>query len=179
MGMLIDLAGDDRYRSSNFSQGAGYFFGAGLKLDMAGNDEHAGARYGHGAAAHQGVGLFIDYGGRDHYSSTGPVYNGGVAWDHSVAMCIDAGQGDDDYDLRRSDGLGRADHHSWSVFIDEGGKDHYALSNGLGKAVDTSLSAFFDLAGEDNYTEVSKTSIGERRNGQTFVDPEGGMFLDR
>lgn len=178
-GMLIDLDGDDRYRSSNFSQGAGYFFGAGLKLDMAGNDEHAAARYGHAAAAHEGLALFIDYSGHDHYTSTGPVYNGGVAWDRSVALCIDAGEGDDRYDLRRSDGLGRADHHSWSVFIEERGKDRYVVPNGMGRAFNTSLSGFFDLAGEDEYTAVPGTSLGERRNGQTLVDPAGGLFQDR
>ena len=178
-GILIDLEGDDHYRSSNFSQGAGYFFGAGLKLDMTGNDEHAAARYGHAAAAHMGLGLFIDYSGHDHYTSTGPVYNGGVAWDRSVALCIDAGEGDDRYDLRRSDGLGRADHNSWSMFIEEGGKDRYVVPNGMGRAVNTSLSGFFDLAGEDEYTAVPGASLGERRNGQTLVDPAGGLFQDR
>jgi len=49
----------------------------------------------------------------------------------------------------------------------------------MGKAVDTSLSAFFDLDGEDDYTAVSGTSLGERRNGQTLVDPDGGLFQDR
>ena len=33
LGVVIDRAGDDRYDSSNFSQGCGYFLGVGLKLD--------------------------------------------------------------------------------------------------------------------------------------------------
>jgi len=109
---MIDGGGGDRYRSANFSQGSGYFFGAGIKLDLGGDDQHAGARYGLGTAAHFGVGLFIDFRGRDHYSSSGPTYNGGSAWDRSVTIFIDGGQQPDVYD---SFGLSRADHGSWSM----------------------------------------------------------------
>jgi len=179
LGVMIDLDGHDRYRSANFAQGAGYFFGAGLKLDLAGNDEHAAARYGHAAGAHDSVGLFIDYGGRDLYISTGPVYNGGAAWDRSVMLCIDAGEDDDLYDLRRSDGLARADHHSWSLFIEEGGRDRYLVPNGMGKAGNDSMAGFFDLAGEDAYEPIPQHSLGGRGNGRIFVDQAGGLFLDR
>ena len=178
-GVMIDLDGHDRYRSANFAQGSGYFFGAGLKLDVAGNDEHAAARYGHAAGAHHSVGLFIDYGGQDFYTSTGPVYNGGAAWDRSVMLCIDAGEGDDLYDLRRSGGLGRADHHSWSLFIEEGGRDRYLVPNGMGKAGNNSMAGFFDLAGEDDYVAILRDSLGGRGNGQILVDQTGGLFLDR
>ena len=43
-GIVIDHEGKDRYESSNFSQGCGYYFGTGLKLDLAGNDTHNAAR---------------------------------------------------------------------------------------------------------------------------------------
>lgn len=179
LGVLIDLDGHDRYRSANFAQGSGYFFGAGLKLDLAGNDEHAAARYGHAAGAHHSVGLFIDYDGQDLYTSTGPVYNGGAAWDRSVMLCIDAGQGDDLYDLQRSDGLARADHDSWSLFIEEGGRDRYLVPNGMGKAGNHSMAGFFDLAGEDAYVAIPQHSLGGRGNGRILVDQAGGLFLDR
>jgi len=178
-GLVIDLAGNDRYRSSNFSQGAGYFFGAGVKLDFGGHDEHQAARFGHAAGAHHGVGLFVDYGGEDRYSSTGPVYNGGTAWDRSVMLCIDAGPDNDLYDLQRSDGLGRADHRSWSVFIDEQGNDRYLVPNGMGRASDASMSGFFDLAGEDEYPLAPRSSPGRRDNRQTVLDGTGGLFVDR
>lgn len=171
--MVIDLAGNDRYRSSNFSQGAGYFFGAGLKLDLSGNDEHEAARFGHAAGAHYGLGLHVDYRGDDRYTSTGPYYNGGAAWDFSVMLGIDAAAGMDRYELERSDGLGRADHHAWSLFIDEGGRDQYMVPAGLGLASDGSMSGFFDLAGEDAYT------MEGRGNGRTVPDEAGGLFVDR
>ncbi len=188
LGMLIDRDGDDQYRSANFSQGCGYFFGLGLKLDMNGNDDHGAARYGHAAGGHYGVGLFVDYGGDDHYTSTGPFYNGGTAWDLSVMLCIDAGQGDDVYDLRRSDGLGRADYRSWSLFIEEGGRDRYLVgggmgdTQGMGMASNGSMSGFFDLAGEDEYAIVPRSGLARpvaRGNGQTLPDQAGGLFIDR
>ncbi len=178
-GLMLDLRGNDRYRSANFSQGSGYFFGTGAKLDLGGNDEHAGARYGHGAAAHYAMAVFIDARGRDRYTSTGPVYNAGVAWDHSVALCVDAGTGDDVYEFSRSDGLGRADHSSWSLFIEEDGKDRYVVIKGMGRASHESLSGFMDLGGRDDYSQASQNGGLERKNGQTLVIQKGGLFVDR
>jgi hypothetical protein len=176
LGLVLDLAGDDRYRSANFSQGVGYFFGAGVKLDLGGNDEHAAARYGHAAGAHFGVGLFIDYRGEDRYTSTGPHYNGGAAWDRSVMLFVDAGEDNDLYDFRPSSGLGIADYRSWSVFIDEGGRDRYVVPAGMGTAAHDSMSGFFDLAGEDDYDGATQARGG---NGRTLLDGAGGVFVDR
>ncbi len=178
-GLLIDLQGQDRYRSANFSQGAGYFFGAGVKVDMGGDDEHGAARYGHGAGAHFGVGLFIDGQGNDRYSSSGPVYNAATAWDRSVTLCIDAGVGDDLYDFSGSNGAGRADHHSWSVFVEEAGRDRYLVPKGMGAASDNSLSAFFDLHGMDTYGPASNSDARGWGNGRTQVREPGGLFVDR
>ncbi len=179
LGLVIDVAGNDRYHSSNFSQGAAYFFGAGSKLDLAGNDDHDAARYGQAAGAHYGLGLFVDVQGDDHYASTGPWYNGGAAWDRSVMLCIDVGQGNDVYDFQWSSGLGRADHNAWSVFLDDGGMDRYLAQNGMGMATDNSMSAFFDLAGKDEYVTGLQPSSSGRDNGRTLVDPAGGLFVDR
>ncbi len=142
IGLVLDLAGNDRSRSANFSQGVGYVFGTGVKVDLRGDDEHVAARYGQGAAAHSGVGLFVDGAGTDHYGSTGPEYNGAAAWDRSVALFVDAGEGDDRYDFQRSTGLGIADHQSWSLFLDAGGTNRYAVRSGKGTAGDDSVSVF-------------------------------------
>lgn len=171
-GMMIDVDGDDRYRSANFSQGSAYFFGAGIKLDLGGDDQHAGARYGLGTAAHFGVGLFIDFRGSDHYTSSGPIYNGGSAWDRSVTMFVDGGQQADFYDFF---GLGRADHGSWSLSIEVGGLDRYSSTSGLGRASDRSMVGFFDLSGEDEYGAGS-SDLG---NAVIRHSGEGGLFVDR
>jgi hypothetical protein len=179
MGLLLDLTGNDHYQSANFSQGLGYFYGAGTKIDLGGDDIHNAARYGHGAAAHYGVGLFIDSEGNDHYGSTGPHYNGATAWDRSVAFSVDAGRGNDVYDFSRSTGLGRADHHSFSLFIDEDGEDEYQVPHGLGVTTDNSTSGFFDLGGCDNYVSRSPDDAGRQKDGEIVIKSKGGLFVDR
>lgn len=181
-GLLLDIHGHDHYESANFSQGQGYFFGVGLKLDLQGNDDHQAARYGHGASAHFGVGLFIDHQGDDRYGSSGPFYNGGVAWDSSVSLMIDAGKGRDTYAFDRSTGLGRADYSGWGLFIDEGGTDQYQAKSGFGDSSEKSVSGFFDLDGTDTYTLPPDSSMpADRRpsNGRFFSYPQGGVFVDR
>lgn len=181
-GLFIDLDGQDRYRSANFAQGHGYFFGLGVKLDLAGDDEHQAARYGHGTAAHFGVGLTIDYEGKDRYGSKGPFYNGGAAWDGSVALAIDGGMDSDFYDLPASTGLGMGDLGGWGLFIEEGGADQYAVKRGLGHGAEHSIGAFFDLDGRDDYSSVPPPANGarpERLNGKTFIENQSSLFIDR
>lgn len=181
-GILLDLEGQDHYDSANFSQGLGYFFGTGMKLDFDGDDEHQGARYGHGASAHFGVGLFIDRQGDDRYGSSGPYYNGGVAWDNSVSLMIDAGQGRDIYAFEHSTGLGRADYAGWGLFIDEGGEDQYQVNSGFGDSSEKSVAGFFDLNGNDIYAPHPDSSMPPDTrpgNGKLFLYPQGGTFIDR
>jgi len=177
VGMVIDLAGDDEYDSSNFSQGSGYFFGVGLKLDMAGDDLHGAARYGHAAGAHFGMGLFVDYAGRDKYASAGPTYNCGCAWDQSAFLCIDGG-GDDLYDLAVSAGLGRADICSWGLFADLGGNDRYIARDSLALASGTSLGIFYDRRGWDDYSGIKDKTKFKPENGLTHTTKEGAIFVD-
>jgi len=181
-GVLLDIEGHDHYQSANFSQGDGYFFGTGLKLDLDGDDHHQAARYGHGASAHFGTALFIDRHGDDQYGSSGPFYNGGVAWDYSVSLMIDAGKGRDTYLFDHSTGLGMAELTSWSVFIEEGGTDLYRVSRGMGTADNTSLIAFFDLGGTDDYSDIATANnLGtlKRTNETIQQDSPGGLFVDK
>lgn len=178
VGMVIDHAGDDRYESSNFSQGCGYFFGAGLKLDLAGNDTHGAARYGLAAGAHFGMGLFVDYAGRDTYTSIGPTYNCGCAWDRSAFLFIDGGREGDSYRLARSHGLGRADINAWGVFADMGGDDSYVIGGGLGGATRTALAVFFDAGGRDDYSGAKGGATTRPANAAAHASSKGGLFLD-
>jgi hypothetical protein len=176
IGLVLDQAGDDRYRGSNFSQGLGYHFGAGIMMDERGDDTREAARYGLGAAAHFGVGLFGDLAGADRHGSTGPFYTGGAAWDRSVALAVDGGQGDDRYEFQRSTGLGIADHRAWSLFVEGGGRDRYRVSSGLGAAQPGSVSGFFDLGGEEDRYE---TAMPARQRTVLSRNGPGGLFVDR
>ena len=178
-GLLLDVAGDDRYQSDNFSQGMGYFFAIGTKLDLDGDDIHLAARYGHGASAHYGLGLFLDRHGNDRYESSGPFYNGAAAWDSSVALMIDGGLGQDLYLLARSTGLGIADHGAWAVCIDEGGADRYLVTQGQGWAGNNSLGSFLDLLGQDIYENHLDPSESEKGNARTLFQGDRGLFIDK
>jgi hypothetical protein len=172
VGVWLDLAGDDRSESSNFSQACAYFFGIGLKLDLGGHDRHAAARYGHAAGAHYGMGLFLDYSGDDTYDAIGPTYNFGCAWDRSVFLLADA-QGKDRYDLTKSSGLGRGDRGGWGVFADLDGVDTYKANGPPGAATDQAVGVFYDGGGDDEYPKLPGVANGAtRRDG-------GGLFRDR
>jgi hypothetical protein len=176
VGVWLDLAGNDRSESSNFSQACAYFFGVGLKMDFAGDDRHSAARYGHAAGAHYGLGLFVDYDGRDHYDFVGPTYNGGCAWDRSVFMLVD-GRGDDVYDWTRTSGGGRADRGGWAVFADLVGKDRYQANSLPGGAADKGLGLFFDGGGVDEFPKTGTATIPV--NGGTRPNGTGALFIDR
>jgi len=178
-GLLLDVAGNDRYHSDNFSQGMGYFFGLGVKLDLDGDDIHTAARYGHGAAAHYGLGFFLDPHGNDRYESSGPFYNGGAAWDNSVALMVDAGAGNDQYLLALSTGLGIADHGAWAACVDEGGADRYLVGQGQGWGLNKSLTSFMDLGGQDTYVAGTGPGTDNRGNGRTFLQGDRGLFIDK
>jgi len=176
---LADLDGDDHYHSANFSQGMGYFFGAGVLLDLDGHDQYDAARYGQGASAHYGIALFIDQHGNDRYRSTGPYYNAGVAWDHGVSLTIDAGNGHDTYEFDRTTGLGKADYTGWAIFVDEQGNDRYTVQLGFGEGFEHSLAGFIDLGGQDTYAVLSPASNHRPANGIAQSPAAGSIFMDR
>lgn len=128
-----------------------------------------------GAAAHYGVGLFLDRAGSDRYGSTGPFYNLAAAWDRSVAVAFDDGVADDRYELQKSTGIGIADYHAWSLFVDAGGQDRYAVPTGLGTALHGSHSGFVDLGGDDRY----ETTMPVRQGAALRREESGGLFVDR
>ncbi len=176
VGVWLDLAGNDRSESSNFSQACSYFFGIGLKMDLAGDDCHSAARYGHAAGAHYGLGLFLDYSGDDVYLAEGPTYNIGCAWDRSVFLLAD-GRGNDLYDLTKSSGGGRGDYGGWGCFIDWEGKDIYRTNSILGGTTEKGLGLFLDGDGIDEYPKL--TGASTPANAATRHDGSGGLFIDR
>lgn len=133
------------------------------------------ARYSMAAGAHAGAGLFVDADGRDVYTSTGPTYTAGCAWDGSVFMCIDAGHGDDRYELSSSDGPALADISSWSAFADLGGNDRYDFRGWAGRATRGAPTLFDDAAGDDAY-RMGRISV---TNGTIRADGAGGLFYDK
>ncbi|MFO0826675.1 MAG: hypothetical protein U0572_00875 [Phycisphaerales bacterium] len=125
VGLLADLAGNDRYEAGEFAQGGGYFFGLGVLADKSGNDRYWGNRYGQGFAAHQAAGALLDDAGDDTYVGM-TAASQGAAWDQSVAVLFD-GAGSDSY---QAEGLaqGSAAQQALAFLIDLGGDDRYVAA---------------------------------------------------
>ncbi|MCC7138248.1 MAG: hypothetical protein IT460_07455 [Planctomycetes bacterium] len=155
VGVLLDVAGADRYRlAGTMGQGAG-LFGLGVLADLGGDDEAFGA-YSAQGCGYFGVGMLLDAAGADVRTlwSDGQGF-GGVA---GVGVLADGG-GDDRYEAvvdakvtgrpsyhtdgrvtvsnaqgcgmgRRGDG---ADGHSWGggvgCLLDAAGDDRYEAAN--------------------------------------------------
>ncbi len=150
IGLLADLAGNDRYEGGEFAQGGGYYFGLGVLADRSGNDWYYGNRYAQGFAAHQAAGCLVDGGGNDTYLGM-TAASQGVAWDQSVACLLDR-SGDDSY---QADGLSQ------------------------GSAAQQALGFLIDLAGSDRYVAVGDSVQGASgTNEYHFAEPppSGGIF---
>jgi hypothetical protein len=153
IGLLLDLAGNDRYVAQVFAQGAGYHEGLGLLLDGGGNDSFEAAWYAMGAAAHDAAGVLLKLGpGADRYRAT-----------HFTS-------------------LGAAHDGSLAVFVDEGGDDDYALGDlGLGASNEDGVAVFFDGGGRNSFRVDAATcrAFGYRQRQGSAVFVDRGCDRDR
>lgn len=163
IGLLLDLAGDDRYEAQVFAQGVGYYEGLGMLLDDGGNDHFASAWYAMGAGVHYAAGILLKRGaGNDVYRSTHEMVLGSGN-DLSVGVFVDEA-GDDDYAVGQLS-LGVAHANSTALFVDGAGKDRYVVASPTCRALGAAyqhawghpretlpnLGLFMDLGGTDSY----------------------------
>lgn len=163
IGMLLDLAGNDRYEAQLMAQGFGYYEGLGLLVDDGGNDHFETAWYGMGAGVHYAAGVLLKRGiGNDAYRSTHEMVLG-TGNDFSVGVFVDEG-GDDAYSVGQLS-IGVATSNSTGIFVDGAGNDRYSVASKTCRALGgaympawgnareslPSLGLFMDLGGADNY----------------------------
>ena len=188
LGVLRDLAGDDKYTCSVFGQGTGYWFGTGILADAAGNDRYDGLWYVQGSDAHFALAVFWDDKGDD-------VYNGklvpkatsiGVGHDFSVGWHLDLG-GDDSY---RAPGLslGSGNDNGIGIMVNLGGKDRYetkgkrtlggaSIGASAAKGARASvinLGVFVDTGGVDTYL-VSGATVQRDNKSWTYTSANKGV----
>jgi hypothetical protein len=164
LGVLRDLAGDDRYTSSVFAQATGYWFGTGILADGGGDDLYDGLWYVQGSDAHFALAVFWDQAGDDRYNSRVVPKNTsiGVGHDFSVGWHLDLG-GNDSYRAPNLS-LGSGNDNGIGVMINLGGDDSYeasgvtlgaaplaAASVGGARASVITLGVFVDAEGKDTY----------------------------
>lgn len=90
--MVLDLAGDDKYQAQDVAQGSAVG-GVGILIDYAGSDEYLGLRRVQGQAI-GGVGILIDRGGSDDYRAA--MWAQGFGGPLGFGMLDDI-EGDDHY----------------------------------------------------------------------------------
>ena len=93
-GLLVDVSGNDQYRSVVHAQGYGWF-GVGLLMDRAGDDCYECYVCGQGSAEF-GVGILADIAGTDAYRCF--VHSQGAGATKGCGLLVDGGLGDDVYD---------------------------------------------------------------------------------
>lgn len=123
IGVVVEGAGDDKYHTSIFSLGSGYWWGAGIFEERGGNDTYRCTHYCLGSGGHFAVGSFVDVSGNDRYNDRPDAVErwGGLGRDGAVAVCIDA-EGNDVWGNLTG---GHSDLNSVSMFWDREGDDVY------------------------------------------------------
>ena len=169
IGALCDLGGNDLYVSDIFSQGCGGPGGAALLLDAAGDDRYRadgtvpsaygtptvhcsfsqGVGFGYRAGAAGGVGALVDLAGNDRYEAG--EFGQGCGYFLSMGILRDAGGNDLYYGNRYAQGT--AAHQAFGALLDDAGDDLYwsMTAAGQGAAWDMSAAVLVDRAGDDRY----------------------------
>ncbi|MHC4944022.1 MAG: hypothetical protein ACYTG7_13485 [Planctomycetota bacterium] len=107
LGMLLDLTGDDSYRSGSESQGAAMGRGLGLLLDGRGYDFYNSQDRSQGYGGSGGIGILRDTLGNDNYLARDFVQGMGDAG--SLGMLIDDAGNDQYYAFDSAQGMNRDD----------------------------------------------------------------------
>ncbi|MBN2492718.1 MAG: hypothetical protein JXQ29_17860 [Planctomycetes bacterium] len=203
-GTLIDLAGNDRYKSGTWSLGCSYWYGIGLFWDEAGDDVYESCAWSLGSGAHFGISAFFDQAGDDRYLGYRNASQClGFGHDYVIALFVDRG-GDDTY-VARACALGYAQRMSQAFFLDLGGQDRYtgAADSCFGRTdyphrlarpkleftyeiYARQVALFLDVGGADEYGMVQGgkptaeiQSVAADRNDQQALVPAEAADRDR
>ena len=170
LGALIDIHGDDRYESGNFTLGIGYWFGTGIVIDRTGDDHYRSCYFTQGSGAHFCNGVLIDEAGDDVHELYETAGAGlAFGWDFTNALFVNRG-GNDHYEAKMIS-FGLAQIRSNALFVEIGGNDEYVYRSGqqgFGAATwradyaapsrltpyyyyAKSFGGFFDIGGTDSY----------------------------
>ncbi len=165
LGALIDVEGDDRYYSGNWTLGIGYWYGIGIVWDGAGDDLYRSCYFTQGSGAHYAIGALFDEDGDDRhelFETAGAAL--GFGWDFVDAIFFDR-NGNDFYDAKIIS-IGVAEIRSNAFFIDLQGDDEYR--------VDSSTLKF----GAADYRKSYKVPNRYSPFGHMSHSLEFGIFID-
>lgn len=175
IGVLTDLRGDDEYYGRN---GGGYK-GVGFLLDVSGNDTYKTGSTGTNGGGYLGVGFLLDANGSDTYDAGSGGTNGGGR--SGLGLLVDAG-GSDTYDAHNRGTNGGGRYGGQGTLVDGSGNDVYRAGDGGtnggsdgGNTTGNGPSGFLlDGGGNDRYTAGSAGTNGGGNKGKGFLLDSGG-----
>ena len=192
IGILCDVAGDDKYDAGEFSQGGAYYHGLGILRDFSGDDNFQGKRYGQGFGVHQAFGVLVDDSGDDIFRGS-VAENQGAGWDIAAGCLLDK-SGNDSYEAGVLS-QGSAAQQAIGYLIDLEGDDVYeASAHSQGISRDNgyhweathafSFSVLFDLGGgDDSYSlgGINNTTFETEQNPKPAGEGTSGvgLFVDK
>ncbi|KAA3633748.1 MAG: hypothetical protein DWP97_08455 [Calditrichaeota bacterium] len=139
VGILLDYAGNDRYDAKSFSIGSG-FFGMGILYDAEGSDRYNGDTHVQGAGSF-GLGLLIDEDGRDIYDAA--LYSQGFGFIEGYGAIFDIKGADSYYAGGKYKDILRYDDHYLSL--------SQGFGYGLRPYASGGIGAIVDIEGNDSY----------------------------
>ena len=165
VGVVVDLAGNDRYEGSRFAGPGVGVLGLNIVDDRGGNDTYVGTGPMSMAAGLLGVGAIIDHGGDDTYESgAAGTWTQGAGL-YGAGVLIDLG-GDDRY-IAAGLAQGVGGPRGTGLLIDHAGADRYRLTvadsqaaggQGFGWGCEGiaagGTGGLFDAGGDDRYEAV-------------------------
>lgn len=175
LGFLFDFNGNDSYHMSNSGQGCGYF-GIGINMDVIGDDQYYLFGDGQGMGGVGGIGILGNYSGNDVYTAESDAENFPERADYHSKYKVQM-------NYAQGAGVGRrgdlTDGHHWAggigALIDINGDDKYKAGNfsqGLGYWF--GLGILYDHKGNDNYNSVYFTQAsGAHFAMGVLIDQEG------
>lgn len=196
IGVILDGGGDDLYEYDYFSQGGGYWLGAGFARDFGGNDrrlcstqkEYDGShrvqpifgRFTCGFGCHYAIGFCFDDKGDDTYGGT--IMGLGFSWDCSNGFLCDF-DGNDRYEATGGLTEGDGAQAGLGVLLDYRGNDTYQgyhqgyasprISYHSLPRCGGNFSFLIDYGGTDTY------GCGIQNNSYTSRGCESGFLIDR
>ncbi len=139
VGLLFDFEGNDRYDAKSFSIGSG-FFGMGMLYDVSGDDRYDGDTHVQGAGSF-GLGLLIDEDGRDMYNAA--LFSQGFGFIEGLGSIFDIKGADSYYAGGKYKDILRYDDHYLSL--------SQGFGYGLRPFASGGIGAIVDIDGNDTY----------------------------
>lgn len=147
-GVIVDMAGEDIYKSETLSQGSGCF-GVGILKDMAGNDTYDG-KFDCQGAGEFGIGVLQDMEGNDYYHSF--FGSQGFGFTQGIGLLQDR-TGDDIYEADDKEIINpsaQSAQHNSSFCQGAGFGSRAELDNG--HSMSGGIGVLQDFKGNDKYS---------------------------